>query len=517
MVDGVILLEATNLNAGVRPELGSQSSPMQPAFLSSYSRPMGPMVINDAVLELGIPCTVVNYTDFWQTESLMDFIGSWLDKNNVTEGVFAISSLFSIEMALESGSRIQTLVERLRQVYPTFKIVAGGPALGYAMRPTEIWLPDAVFSSHNSVGLFQDYLLGKDIPTECINVHDNGVPEYRAPVGFSSRDVTLLNRPHVPILHDDYCLDSQDTLTFEIRKGCKFNCGFCSYEFRNAKDVLDVDQDELKNFFSEAVNKFGINTFMVADDTPNEEDIKLEILYDCVKDLDVSIGGFNRVDVMAKRPHQVDLCEKIGFHSHYFGIETMGNEKARKTIGKGGSKDAVLNLLQRIKTDYPHWYTYGGFMAGLPHDTPDDFFKGVDNLIQNNLIKGMLLNPIYMFDLDIWQDEPTMLNSNFQLNPEKYGFMPDTEHSLVNPDWSHYEVNSSKILTRLRGRAIKNGISHVLPFQLIMLKGLGWDGYQNKFTALLDSVHNPEPNESQIDKLRLEKIDRYIVSKSATV
>ena len=28
---------------------------------------------------------------------------------------------------------------------------------------------------------------------------------------------------------------------------------------------------------------------MVADDTPNEEDIKLEVLYDCVKDLDVSI------------------------------------------------------------------------------------------------------------------------------------------------------------------------------------------------------------------------------------
>ena len=213
-------------------------------------------------------------------------------------------------MALEQGSRIQLLVDYLRQHYPTFKIVAGGPALVYAMRPTEIWLPDAVFSSHNSVGLFQDYLLGKDIPNECVNVHSNGVPEYRAPVGFSSRDVTLLNRPHVPKLHDDYCLDSQDTLTFEIRKGCKFNCSFCSYEFRNAKDVLDVDQDELSNFFHEAVNKFGINTFMVADDTPNEEDIKLEVLYDCVKDLDVSIGGSNRVDVMAKRPNNLHYVKR---------------------------------------------------------------------------------------------------------------------------------------------------------------------------------------------------------------
>ena len=224
-----------------------------------------------------------------------------------------------------------------------------------------------------------------------------------------------------------------------------------------------------------------------------------------------------RVDVMAKRPQQLALCEKIGFHSHYFGIETMGTEKARKTIGKGGSKDSVLELLNIIKTDYPHWYPYGGFMAGLPYDTPNDFFKGVDNLIKNNLIKGMLLNPIYMFESDIWKGEPTMLNSNFQLDPEKYGFVPDTEHSLVNPDWSHYEVKSSKILDRLRGRAINAGISHILPFQLVMLKGLGWDGYQNSFQNLLDSIHNPAPNESVIDGLRFDKINRYIRTKLKTV
>ena len=87
MVDGVIILEATNLNAGIRPELGSQSSPMQPSFLSSFSRPMGPMVINDAVLEIGIPSTVINYVDFWETEVLTDFIGTWLDKHSVTSGV----------------------------------------------------------------------------------------------------------------------------------------------------------------------------------------------------------------------------------------------------------------------------------------------------------------------------------------------------------------------------------------------------------------------------------------------
>ena len=120
------------------------------------------------------------------------------------------------------------------------------------IRKTRRREPDAVFSSNNSVGLFQDWLLGNEIPEECIKIHPNGVNEYRAPAGFSSRDVTLVETPHVPILHDDYCLDSQDTLTFEIRKGCKFNCGFCSYEFRNAtfNDILQ-DFNEFERISSD--------------------------------------------------------------------------------------------------------------------------------------------------------------------------------------------------------------------------------------------------------------------------
>ena len=67
-IDGVLLLESTNINAGRRPGLGGHSSPMDPAFLSSFSRPLGPMVINDSVKALGLPSTVVNYVDFWKEE-----------------------------------------------------------------------------------------------------------------------------------------------------------------------------------------------------------------------------------------------------------------------------------------------------------------------------------------------------------------------------------------------------------------------------------------------------------------
>lgn len=519
-IDGVLLLEATNINAGRRPGIGSDSSPMDPAFLSSFSRPMGPMIINDAVKSLGLPSTVINYVDFWKTSDLLHFIDNWLVKNNVTNGCFALSSLFQVELVLSSGTTLYEIVQILKKRYPTFKFVCGGPALNFAMNPNQNWSPDAVFSSNNSVGLFKDWLLGFDIPNECIKVHPNGVPEYRAPAGFSSRDVTLVETPHVPVLHDDYCLDSQDTLTFEIRKGCKFNCSFCSYEFRNAKNVQDVNVDELKKFFADAYYKFGIKTFMVADDTPNEETVKLEILWEAVKDLpeQISIGGFNRIDVLAKRPEQIGLLEKIGFHSHYFGIESLGTEKARKTIGKGGSKDDVLDLLNFIKEDHPHWYTYGGFMAGLPYDTPEDWFAGVNNVISKNLIKGMLLNPLYMFDIDVWHNKPTMLNSNFQLDPVKFGWVPDEKHNLINPAWSRYEIDSSNILRRVRTRAIKSGISHVLPFQLVMLKGLGWDGgYQDNFANLIDSVNNPEPHEIQIEVLRDKKIASYIKKKLATV
>ena len=94
-------------------------------------------------------------------------------------------------------------------------------------------------------------MLGKDIPNECVNVHSNGVTQsIEHPLVLAVEMLHYLTGITYKQLHDDYCLDSQDTLTFEIRKGCKFNCSFCSYEFRNAKDVLDVDSRCTGQIFS---------------------------------------------------------------------------------------------------------------------------------------------------------------------------------------------------------------------------------------------------------------------------
>ena len=79
------------------------------------------------------------------------------------------------------------------------------------------------------------------------------------------------------------------------------------------------------------------------------------------------------------------------------------------------------------------------------------------------------------------------------------------------------KLKVAKLYRRLRAKAIKSGVTHVLPFQLVMLKGLGWDGYSNSFANLIDSVTNPEPHESKIELLRDKKISNYITAKKLTV
>ena len=512
-IDGVIILDCTNLARD--PETVNTVSSN---FLSATSRPLGPMIVNDAVQSLNIPSTVINYVDFWDYDDLETFVGNWFERNNVTSGCFGISSLFDIKAAVSSGANIYNHITKLKKKYPTFKFILGGPA--FSVSAEMQWLPDAIFSSNGSIFLFKKWLLGQEIDSKYCQLHSNGVPEYRTPAGISSLPANLLEDPAVPILHDDYCLTEQDALGFEIRKGCKFNCSFCSYEFRNAKNVNDVTLDKLSTFFSTAVNKYNITSYMVVDDTPNEEDSKLELMYDAVKDLPtpVRIAGFARLDLFAARPQQIDLCDKIGFNSFLFGVETLGTDAARKLIGKGGSKEKLFEVLKLFQTDYPDWYPFGSFMFGLPQDNPTDFWNGFSYALRNKLFKGVLLNPLYMYDIDRWHGTPTFLNSDFQLNAEKYGFVPDDEYGLIIKDgWNRREVEDSKIVIRANSLARKHRISEVLPFTAQILRALGWDPYADNFKNITDLMDDPQHHYNLIASLRDDKINKYIQNKLNTV
>ena len=90
--------------------------------------------------------------------------------------------------------------------------------------------PDLIFSGR-ALHLFEHWIDG-DYNLEITKIKDLDV------VMLKNNDI--VEQPIVTKLYQDYCLSEKDILNFETRLGCKFNCTFCSFEFRNAKSSKTV-------------------------------------------------------------------------------------------------------------------------------------------------------------------------------------------------------------------------------------------------------------------------------------
>ena len=74
------------------------------------------------------------------------------------------------------------------------------------------------------------------------------------------------NKMDNPVIHKFYQDDTwlpHDVPIFETGIGCKFNCTFCNYDFRNIKNPKISAVDNLVEFFNHA-NSFGITNFDTA-------------------------------------------------------------------------------------------------------------------------------------------------------------------------------------------------------------------------------------------------------------
>ena len=80
--------------------------------------------------------------------------------------------------------------------------------------------------------MFEHWIDGLPLSNNCLH-NEKGIPVYR-PVGNE-----IVEMPIVSKLYDDYCLMPTDVLSFETRLGCKFNCTFCAFQYRDAKDTQD--------------------------------------------------------------------------------------------------------------------------------------------------------------------------------------------------------------------------------------------------------------------------------------
>jgi hypothetical protein len=477
--DGAIILECTNTFDNER---------------AGIIRPLAPFALHNVFETRSIPSTVFNYVNAWNPDTLADLIIQWTEKFNVKNPLVLCSTLFGNSL-LRKGSVPYSVISNLKNKFQHCKLIIGGPINLIDYKFDQI-LPDVVFQGR-SLHLFEHWLDNFPIDDNCSKVV-NGIQTYHDP---SSK---VVEDPIVPVLYDDYCLTSDDILQFEVRLGCKFNCTFCTFEFRNAKKVIDTTSERLEMFFNSAY-QYGITRFGCVDDTFNEDDSKIAVLKEAVSKLSFKpkIIGYNRFDIMAAKPWQVKALDECGFVGHYFGIETLHRE-ASKIIRKGIVRENALAFMQYLKDTVPHWHTCSGYIVGIPKEPAEHIIE-----THSIIAKNKLLDAIIPVDLGLYQIPGNDHNySDFTRYPEKFGITV-LGGDPANLDWEHKMMTkkyAKMLASKLASKNIKSGVTTIDPWEALSRDALGTEDiftvekkYKDRFSSDPSALYSRERFEKRED------------------
>ena len=175
-----------------------------------------------------------------------------------------------------------------------------------------------------------------------------------------------------------------ETLPIEISRGCIFQCKFCSFPLNGKKQNDYVKHEDV--LFSEMLdnyNRFGVTRYLFTDDTFNDSQEKIDMVYRLSKRLPFNLEywAYVRLDLLAAHPHNIEILFNSGLRSAYFGIETF-NEKTGKVIGKGGSRKKLILTTKLIKDRYGDLVSlHGSFIFGLPYESLDSMRQTSEQLI----------------------------------------------------------------------------------------------------------------------------------------
>jgi len=314
-------------------------------------------------------------------------------------------------------------------------------------------------------------------------------------------------------------------ITFETRLGCKFNCAFCNYEFRNAKNIRDASSEELYNFFNTANNKYGVKYFSVADDTFNEDDEKLLNVKQATDQLNFKplMAGFTRFDILMGRPQQAELLDDIGFWGHFFGIETLHREASKK-IRKGIRHQEAYRFLKEFKEYYPHHWVCSGYIIGLPPEPLEHVYEVWDHMIKNNLIDGGIINDLILYRHQDYHGSHDLDSSDMSREPEKYGFKITGKIDGIYQWQTEYMNNKiAEIHTaKLSNKLLTKGIPIIDGWEALGRTALGVSNFfdplekQQYKDSLKKSNGLLYIKDSSAEK-RLHHVNNYILRKKAYV
>jgi hypothetical protein len=336
----------------------------------STGRSNGAYRIATHLRKYGWDIEVVDYFAFWNIEELKKLLASRTDISWV--GV-------SVNWLQDHDNTIN-LITHIRQEYKNIKIIVGG---------SQRFNKD--LNAHYYI-----YGFGEHAITEVLNYEfGNGTKKPTGQPFFKGWFTDALEfYPAWPLetyrieYEDRDFMRSADVLTIELARGCRFKCKFCDSPVLGLKEDTSTSEDELYQELQSNYDRWGITNYLIADETINERDTKLEKLASAVERLNFkpNFAGFIRLDLVNAKPYQLDLLVRCRIWGHFYGVESF-NHPTGKIIGKGMSpdttKETMLKIRERMLSDVGYYRGTASLIAGLPLEPKESLEKTIQWLKEN--------------------------------------------------------------------------------------------------------------------------------------
>jgi lipoate synthase len=378
----------------------------------------------------GLDTEVVDFYLDWTLDELKLVIDTYLSKPTLFVG-------FSCSLMFDGTDNFKNIRDYIRATNPDVKIVIGG----YGTTQKGFDGADFYLEGYSEYAILAlvEHLKDNTQPIK----YD--LDEYNNKVIYTKElyPVNKLTSLDIKYIPSDF-IKHNEVLSLETARGCIFKCKFCSFQLLG-KSKLDYlrDADEIRNEIVNNYTNYGTTHYIVTEDTFNDTDQKVDMLYNIAMSLPFKLKfmGYVRADLLAAKPHNIDKMVEMGFTSMHFGIETF-NDHAGQIIGKGMPSAKLKETLVNLKKKYPEVYINGTFIVGLPGETEQDIQDTANWILDSKTIDFWTFNPLM-----IPKKNKLIYSSEFTDNYLMYGYSKMTQEEISIAEVNHPQLlYGSKII-----------------------------------------------------------------------
>jgi radical SAM superfamily enzyme YgiQ (UPF0313 family) len=454
----------------------------------SFARPFGLYRIANEIRSLGFTAKPIwNFNQLTEKEFLT-CVSKFISKQTKILGISATFMNRPFDFTSENffGINDEVLNFRLRFIkkkFPNIKIIIGGAQIDAA--------DENFLSKYKEVDYFVNGQ-GEEIIKQLLTSSEIKSTEQYGLKYISDKDYpykTFNTSINIFTKEDDIL--PGEALPLEIARGCIFACAFCNYDLLGKK-VTDFSRtsDSIRKEIINNYDNFGTRHYYIIDDLINDSFEKISLLEQAVKNLpfEITLSGYNRLDLYWRFPDFAKRLMDIGFKAALFGIETINNASG-KIVGKGLGKARTEETLYRLRETWKNNVIIeGSFIVGLPKDneeTAKELEDWLSKLTDDNIFQLINVNPLNL--------NPFNKKSQMFKNPEKYGYKFNLTNDYKNvrgnfmnywykDDYSYRQAiqDADRININIKNKLIYNNTmnSFGLPFYFGLLNNVE---EENKF------------------------------------